>query len=97
MRRPVAMKRLAVAVWPGLHSCSMLESRRERGSRGRVDDAVTKPVLPMLLVSTHPHDDLCIKVLGARVVRTDLAADVYSLMRVWTLELVYASGGSSGL
>ena len=39
----------------------------ERWSRGRVDEAVAKPEPPMLLALSHPHDDLSIKVLGARI------------------------------
>ena len=40
----------------------------ERGSRGRVDDAVAKPEPPMLLALPRPHDGLSIEVLGARIV-----------------------------
>ena len=46
-------------------SCSNLG---ERGSRGRVDDAIAKLELPMLLALPHPHDCLSIEVMGARIV-----------------------------
>ena len=57
---------LVVGVWPGLNSCSLLES--ESGSSGRVECAVANPVPPVLLASSYPHDDFSIKVLGARIV-----------------------------
>ena len=73
----------------------------ERGSRGRVDDAIAKPKPPMLLalpalMTASPSK---FWVLGSwSDPWSDLATLVYSLMREWTLGfVVYASGGSSRL
>jgi hypothetical protein len=40
----------------------------ESGSSGRVECAVANPVPSMLLASSHPHDDLTIKVRGGQIV-----------------------------
>jgi hypothetical protein len=63
----VAMQgRPRVYGWPLARvACSDL---RESGSSGRVKYAVAKPIPPMLLASSHPHDKVSFKILGARIV-----------------------------
>ena len=72
----------------------------ESGSRGRVDCTVANPVPAMLLASSHPHHDLSIKILGARIelwpmnlpchrcVLTDAAVDARIVVRLgWVLRV----------
>ena len=72
----------------------------ERGSRGRVDDAIAKPELLMLLalpalMMASPSKSWVLGLWSG--LWSNLATSVYSLMREWTLGFVYASGGSSRL
>jgi hypothetical protein len=58
------MKGTAVGVWPGLHSGYLLGSR-EGGNRAGLEGAIAKPVPPMLLVMSDPHDSRPINIISA--------------------------------
>jgi hypothetical protein len=59
---------LGASVWPGLR-CARCPDLVQRRSRARLEDAVPKLELPMLLALPHPHHNVWIKLLlGGQIV-----------------------------
>ena len=83
------------------HPVIFLRRVIESGSSGDVERVVANLVPPMFLASSHPHDDFSIKGLGAPIVLTlpqmCTLWPLDSIKGLWTVALLYARGGSSGL
>jgi hypothetical protein len=66
VHRPAAVKGTAAGVWPSRRSglCSDLG---EGGNRAGLEGVIAKPIPPMLLAVSEPHDHRPINVVGTRI------------------------------